>query len=350
MKLMTIKDIAKICNVGISTVSRAINNDPGINPATRERVLAVVRQYHYVPNNSARNLKISESKTIALLVRGIDNIFFQGMYQLFQEELEKRGYDFFLYSLGENEIIGEAALELEKEKRLKGIIFLGGTVSDPSVEMKDLSIPFVFCTVARQTPSKKMPQLPANGAGVAIDDTRESYHLVEYLIGKGHRRIAIIAGKKGDRSVGYKRLEGYRRALANHGIEPDPDLIVHMRPELPEFSPESGYVGAQELLARGTDFTALYCISDLVAMGSYKAFYDAGKRIPEDYSVMGFDGIEIGKYLQPGLTTFVQPRREMVRTSVDLMQKKLNGEDTGSFDIVYPASLLERQSVKALRS
>ena len=92
MSAVTIKDIAKICNVGISTVSRAINDDPGINKNTRERILKVIEEYHYVPNNSARNLKMSESNTIALLIKGIDNQFFQGMLKIYEEELKKIDY------------------------------------------------------------------------------------------------------------------------------------------------------------------------------------------------------------------------------------------------------------------
>ena len=103
MANLTIKDIAKICGVGISTVSRAINDDPGINQNTRKRILKVIKEYNYVPNNSARNLKMTESNTIALLIKGIDNQFFQGMLKIFEEELKKHEYTFLLHAVGEDQ-------------------------------------------------------------------------------------------------------------------------------------------------------------------------------------------------------------------------------------------------------
>ena len=94
MAAMTIRDIARLCNVSISTVSRAINNDPSINEKTRERVMSVVRKFNYIPNNSARNLKMTESNTVALIVKGVNNPFFQGMFPYFQKELVENGYDY----------------------------------------------------------------------------------------------------------------------------------------------------------------------------------------------------------------------------------------------------------------
>ena len=119
---ITIKDIAKICNVGIGTVSRAINDDPGINARTKERILRVIKECGYVPNYSARNLKRSESNTIALLIKGIDNQFFQGTLKIFQEELGKIKYSFMIHAVAEDEDEVYEALKLAKEKRLKGII------------------------------------------------------------------------------------------------------------------------------------------------------------------------------------------------------------------------------------
>mgnify|MGYP003511055319 FL=1 len=102
---LTIKDIAKYCGVGVSTVSRAMNDEPGISPKTKERVLKVVKKFHYVPNNSARNLKMQESNTVALIVRGIDNIFFQSMLDGFQNELYRNGYDFLFHSVDVKTIV-----------------------------------------------------------------------------------------------------------------------------------------------------------------------------------------------------------------------------------------------------
>lgn len=344
MSAFTIKDIAKICNVGISTVSRAINNDPGINKNTRERILKVIDEYHYVPNNSARNLKMTESNTIALLIKGIDNQFFQGMIKIYEEELKKMKYSFLIHVVGEEQDDASVALELAKEKRLKGIIFLGGLMDYPEEEMNMIGIPYVLCTVA-----VNMEKPKRNCISVSIDDEKESYRAVDYLCKKGHKRIAIITGRETDYAVGGLRLAGYIQALKDNGIEYDAELIRYMKSDLPEYSCANGYQVAKELLASGIEFTAIYAISDLVAFGAYKAVFDAGKRIPEDYSVMGFDGLEITKYFNPSLTTMMQPCSQMAKHSIELLMKAIDG-DTDKKQIIFDAELLERDSVADIHS
>lgn len=338
---ITIKDIAKYCGVGVSTVSRAINDDPGISPVTRERVLSVVKKFHYVPNNSARNMRLQETNTIALLVRGIDNIFFQSMFDEFQEELYRNGYDFLLHSVDEKKSVAKEAVEISKEKKLKGVIILGGQMEHPAEDLEQLGVPYVLCTVAHSmyTPTP-------NVNTVAINDEEESYKAVRYLIEKGHRRIAIITGHREDFAVGGQRLQGYKNALDTAGIPIDDDLIGYMVTDIPEYTPENGYAVAKELIRR-TDFTALYCISDMIAVGAYKAISEAGLRIPDDISVVGFDGISLGKFMVPALTSIKQPEKELVRSSVDLLVRSIKGFAQPR-QLIYPAELLERDSVKSI--
>lgn len=125
MERLTIIDIAKLCGVGVTTVSRAINNHPDINEETKAMVMKVIKENHYVPNNSARNLKRSDSKTIAVLIKGISNPFFSPMIKVFEKEIQRKKYSFILQRVDENQDEIEVAIELEKEKRLKGIVFLG---------------------------------------------------------------------------------------------------------------------------------------------------------------------------------------------------------------------------------
>ena len=335
---ITIKDIARIAGVGVSTVSRAINDDPTINEKTRERVLAICEEYHYVPNNSARNLKMTESNTVALLVMGIENIFFTSMFGAFQKALEAKGYDFFLHAISETSDAVDVAMELTTEKRLKGIIFLGGQMDHSMEKLKKMNVPYVLCTVAREG-ERFHADLPT----VSIDDKAASKTIVEYLIKNGHKKIAIIAGNKADLAVGERRLSGYRHALEDNGLYYDESYVFRMREDIPGYTPENGYAVAKDILASNLDFSALYCTSDLVAMGAYKAINEAGLRIPEDISVVGFDGINLGNFLNPPLTTMVQPKEELIKASVEKLLKAMDGEDV-SQDI-YEAELLERQSV-----
>ena len=337
---ITIKDIARICNVGVSTVSRAINNDTGISEETRQRILDTARKYHYVPNTSARNLKMVETNTVAVLVYSVTNIFFSSMYGVFQEELEKRGYDYILHSIKDTADIVAEGVRLAKEKRLKGIIFLGGWIDPVKMRLQDIPVPYIFCTVYQDI------DLPRDASSsVGIDDIKEGRKIVEYLIKKGHRRIAIIAGVEGDRATGAGRLRGYRDAYAAAGIPVDERLICHMKKNLEEFTAKNGYAVTKDLLDSGVEFTAMFCVSDLTAIGAYRAIYESGHSIPEDISIVGFDGIELGDYIQPPITTMHQPREQMVEESVRILDEMILGESEGE-QIVLPARLLERRSVR----
>ena len=216
--------------------------------------------------------------------------------------------------------------------------FKGGMIEDLDKIRQHIDIPYVFCTVA-------VDYNATDCNLVAIDDEKESYKIVDYLIKKGHRKIAIICGQKGDFAVGRLRLKGYKLALEANGIEYNPGLVAYQRDGLPDYSLANGYAAMKDLLGSGEEFTAVYVISDLMAFGAYKAIYDAGKKIPDDYSIVGFDGIEMTKYMYPALTTVRQPVEEMITCAVGLLEKAINGEDTGR-QIFFAGELMEQDSVK----
>lgn len=342
MAALTIKDIARICNVSISTVSRAINNDPSINEKTRERVMSVVRKFNYIPNNSARNLKMTESNTVALIVKGVNNPFFQGMFPYFQKELVENGYDYFLHTISGDADEVYVAEEIAKEKRLKGIILLGGTMDYPDVVLKNMQVPMVLCSVAGRGVNETTG--PVHVSSVSIDDPKEAYKVTDYLIHKGHRKIAMLTGTREDNTVGLLRLSGYRRALEDNGIPYDEDLIAYMDAQNPEYTEANGYAMMTRLLKRKKEFTAVFVIADRMAIGAYKAIYDAGLKIPQDISVVGFDGIELTRYMKPSLTTVIQPVQKMVDSSVRLLMAQIGGSQEREH-LVYEAELHERDSV-----
>ena len=320
MEQITIKEVARLCGVGVSTVSRAINNHPDINPETRQKVLDTIREYHYVPNNSARNLKRAESNTIAVLVKGISNPFFGEVIEVIEREIEQKHYVFTLHQVEEQEDEIEAAVHLEKEKRLKGLIFLGGMSYHAPEKFRRLTVPFVVCTVDMQLPAEEN-----NGAVVSINDEAESRRMVEYLIGKGHRRIAMITGSEDDRSVGRSRLDGYKEALDAHGIPYDADLVWCIDAAM-TYTMKNGYEAAKKLLLKSPDLTCIFAASDTLAIGACKAVLDMGKRIPEDVSVTGFDGIEMARFYNPPVTTICQPREDMAKEAVRLLFALIQGK------------------------
>ena len=302
---ITIKDIAKICGVGVSTVSRAINNHPDINQETKEKVMRTIEEYNYIPNNSARNLKRQESKTIAVLIKGISNPFFLSMLKPLEEYVENQGFDYIIQRVSETEDEIAIAMQLEKEKRLRGLIFCGGNFLNADKRFQSLSIPFVLCTLANLEHVDKDIY-----SSVSINDMEESYKITNYLIQNGHKKILVLAGRKDDESISELRLEGYKKALSEKDIHYDPALIMHMKEELEPYSMDNGYVIMQELLHSKLEFSAVYAFSDEMAIGASKAILEIGKSIPTDYSVAGFDGIRNAFYYHPSLTTIKQPSNE----------------------------------------
>jgi len=172
------------------------------------------------------------------------------------------------------------------------------------------------------------------------------FRAVSYLCEQGHRRIAILAGRAGESScgVGTLRLAGYRRALEEHGIDFDPELVAYMSEDLPEYSMPNGYDTMKRLLARGADFTAVFAVSDTMAFGAVRALREAGRRIPEDCSIVGYDGQYYTEFMTPSLTTVVQPVSEMALKSVELLDDAIR-RDAPPVCVTYDAELRVRESV-----
>lgn len=344
MPEITIKDIARICGVGVTTVSRAINNHPDIKPETRQQIQKVIDQYGYIPNNSARNLKRTESNTVAILVRGITNPLFNSIIKVLNIELKRHKFSMLLQQVDYEEDEVALALELIKEKRLKGIIFLGFNYYHPEGEIEKIKIPFVLGTVGAIDGDEDCSRY----SHVTVDDLRESYRMTEYLIKKGHRDIAILSAEEKDSSVGKLRLDGYLKALADNGIAVNPRLIIPFSDTCEHYSMPNGYVTTQSLLSSGEKFTALYATSDIMGVGAYRALREAGIRIPEDVSVVGFDGAEMGDYVLPKLTTLKQPVEEMAKAIFDQLYGLINGT-CGNKNLLFCGKLLEKESVREIR-
>lgn len=347
----TIKDIAKVCGVGVSTVSRAINNHPDINPETKEMILQVIKEHNYIPNNSARNLKRTKSKSVAVLIKGISNPFFSRMIEIIEKETQQKKYTFILQRVEENEDELNVALQLANEKKLKGIIFLGGMVTHSEDKTRQLDVPFVLSTSGYLAGKGKDGKWNGNAewSFVTVDDYGESYKIADYLCHLGHKKIAILAAGIDDYSIGKLRYEGYRQALIDNGIEPASQLVCHMDGDTDNYSIQTGYRLMKKLLNRTQDFTAVYAIADSMAIGACRALAEAGKKIPEDYSVAGFDGLKIGEYYNPSLTTIRQPVEEIAKETVDLLFHIIQ-KNGGNKQIVLPGELVIRESTKEIKS
>ncbi|MGL5435973.1 MAG: LacI family DNA-binding transcriptional regulator [Lachnospiraceae bacterium] len=340
---VTIIDIAKKCGVGVSTVSRAINNHPDINPRTKELVMKTIAEYNYVPNNSARNLKRTASKTIAILVKGISNPLFSTLVQMIEKEISRNKYSFFLQHIDERQDEVDVALELIKEKRLKGIVFLGGYFSHSQEKLKQINVPFVLSTAGIQD---------LEDCGIcsyfSVDDKVESYKVTDYLCKQGHRQIAILGPLEYDASIGRMRLEGYQEALQANGIPVDERLIRHMKEDVQSYSMQNGYEVMKALLEEDLPFTAVYAISDMQAIGACKAIFQKGYRIPEDFVVAGFDGLPDTFFYEPSITTMKQPVEAIAEASIRALFHMIKSKESVPGK-VFEGQLIARESTALVR-
>lgn len=336
---ITIKDIARICGVGVSTVSRAINNHPDINPATKQAIMDTIEKYGYIPNNSARNLKRTDAKCIAILIKGLTNPFFASMLRIIEEEVERKRYSLVLRHVEYFQDEVDVALELIKEQRLRGIVFLGGHFAHSEDKLAKLTVPFVIAT-AGCIPENMSRKLYSS---VTVDDEKEGYLMTKYLLEQGHKKVAILAANESDASISHLRLMGYRRAMKEYGLEVDEDLICPMKEGIEWYSMQNGYVTTTELLERRSDVTAIFAISDVMAVGACRAIRDKGKRVPQDIAVAGYDGIDMGVYCVPSITTIKQPVNEIARESILLLFDIISGKKAHQHK-VFDAELLIRES------
>ena len=334
---MNIKTLAKLCGVSVSTVSRAINGHPDVNEEVRQRILQTARDFHYIPNDAARDLVSRRSDAVGLVVKGIGNLFYTPVIRAIENATEDEGFTFVLHQINTDEDELQAGETLARSKNLRGLIFLGGRCDYTSAQTALLTVPFVCCTYRNSFGTLAEDAY----SSVTVDDEREAETAVSYLIENGHRDVAILLSCAKDGSVGELRYAGYKNALAKAGIPADPALTA----ESGGYSLHGAYRAAAGLAASGARFTALFAAADTMALAAVRALFDAGLRVPEDVSVISIDGISVSQYTVPALTTLVQPAEELGRTAVSMLVAIIRGEAINRH-VTLAAALRKGESVK----
>lgn len=314
---MTIKDIAKQCGVSISTVSRVLNNRPDVSEENRQRVLAVIENSNYIPNNSARDLVKTKSDCIGLIVRGVSNPFYTDIIRSIEAQISARGYTMVMQQISSTDDEVKCGAMMERDKRLQGILFLGGRFDYTSEELSPLNVPFVCCSYSNEYGTLQRSEY----SSVSIADEEEAYRAVKELYNAGHRRIAALIFRPDDKSVSQLRYQGYQKALADFGLEADENLVICAE----SFDIQGAYLAVQEKLRQKVPFTAIFAIADSMAIGAMRALREAGRNVPEDCSIIAIDGLEVSDYIHPRLTTLCQPMAEMGKHSVDILLDIVQG-------------------------
>lgn len=335
---MTIKDIARLSGVGVSTVSRVLNDRPDVSEESRRRVLQVIAEYNYLPNNSARSLVRTKSDAVGLVVRGVQNPFYTGIIRAIERDLDAADCTMVMRQIGSCEDEIKCGAMMEREKRLQGIIFLGGRSDYSPADTALLNVPFVCCSYTNTYGTLD----PTKYSSVSIADEQEAYRAVMDLAQKGHRRIAALSTDPRDWSIAQLRFSGYARALHDLGLSLEDGEIIRAD----DFTIESAYRAVTERLKRPADFTAIFAISDDMAIGAMRALRESGRSIPEDCSIIAIDGLTVSEYIYPMLTTLCQPTDEMGAKSVEILMSVIRG-GTHRHQIL-PTTLRTGQSVRDL--
>ena len=334
---MTIKDLSAQTGYSVGTISRVLNNQPNVSEKARKVILEAAHATGFQLNTNAKQLKQQHSNSILVLVKGTSNQLFGTLVEEFQQHMRDAAHPLTMDYVDEycNEV--RRALQLCLEKKPRGILFLGGNRQNFLADFDKIGVPCVLVT--DDAAGMPFPNL----SSVSSDDRLASRMALEALIAQGHRRFAIIGGNRAVSDTSRLRYEGCQDAFAAHGItfdgEPDYENV--------RFSYEGGYQAACNLLDRGRSFTALFAMSDVMAIGAIRALNDRGLKVPEDVSVMGFDGLQGGEFICPRLSTVCQDPQTIARRSVEILLENIEKAQSPRYETVAVCIQL-RESVQKL--
>lgn len=329
---VTLQDVATHLGLSPATVSVVINRAPlaaSIPAKTQERILEAARALHYRPNVFARSLRKQRSFTIGVMVPEISEGYAATVLSGIEDHLLQDGYFYFVVSHRHRSDLIEEYPRLLMARAVEGVIAVDTTLP------RNLRLPTV--AVSGHTAVHGV-------TNIVLNHRRAAFLALEHLYGLGHRRIAFIKGQEFSSDT-QARWQAIGTAAARFGITVSPKLTAQLEGDLP--TPEPGYFATQQLLAAHARFTALFCFNDISAIGATRALRDAGLRVPQDVSVVGFDDIQAAAYQNPSLTTVRQPLRHMGTLAARCVLQRIQFPDAREDDIVVEPELIVRASTAA---
>jgi len=329
------KDVARLAGVSTSTVSHVINNNRFVSEMIREKVTSAIRELNYAPSALARSLKLNQTRTIGMLLTASSNPFYAEIVRGVERSCYERGYSLILCNTEGNKDRMDRNLETLLQKRVDGLLIMCTESHLPSAEILE-RYPSI--------PSVMMDWAPFEGGSDIIQDNSllGGEMATRHLISCGYTRIACIAGPQ-DKTPARLRLEGYQRAMAAAGLPVLPGYIVDG-----DFEFQGGFNAMQQLLTLTPCPQAVFTSNDAMAVGVYQASYLAGMHIPQDIAVMGYDDIELARYMTPPLSTIHQPKDELGELAVETLLQRMSSPGASQQLLVLTPELVERASVTTL--
>lgn len=343
--MVTLKEIAKMCDVSVTTVSNVLNDKPKVSEETRQRVLGVVKQTGYQPNYFAQGMRKQKTRIIGIIVEDLELFSTPPIVEAIMAYCDENNYRTILVNMRlydrwrdtwySNEKIIQSVLQPSIQELLSvkvdGIMYVAGHCRYINYFMDDFKIPAIIVYALSSS---------SRFSSVVFDDEKGGYDITKYLISKGHRKIGVIAGSANNLHTQMRSM-GYQRALFEEQILFNPDLIKHG-----DWMRTSGYIQAENMVKEGV--TAIFCMNDLMAAGAYDYLYENNIIVGKDISIVGYDNNEISAYLRPRLTTNNIPLKTIGKTAaeffVDLLDNE-SGNSKGQQIIKLPCNMVKRESV-----
>lgn len=332
--MITIKEIAKLANVSQSTVSKALNDRPDVNPETKRKIIALAKQYDFVPNAFGKGLKSRTTENIGVIFCREEqplsgNPFYSRVLEGIEAELVLKNYNLVLQLIPECQ--QEMLPKMIRQRQVDGLILAGIFQEQFIKNILSNNISVVLID----------PKISINNCSqVLIDNEHGAFTATQYLIQKGHQRIGFISGDL-ERLSFKQRFDGYKKALKYNDISIDKNLIM-------TGGLEKGYEHVKNLLNLENRPTAIFAANDINAIHGYKAIQEKNLRIPDDISIIGFDDIDLAKYSTPSLTTVRVYKEELGSIGVRILLQLINGENKTPNKTILPTKIIERDSVKQL--
>lgn len=333
--MVTQQEVAKKAGVSFITVSRVINGNGYVKKETREKVLQTIKELNYYPNQIGRALHIKSVNTIGVITPAPASVAIHATdyYNLLMAGIEKstitHNFDLLLSTYRNKDPYADY-LRLYFQRKVDGLILITPDLNNPQIrKIQDQNIP---CVVIGDRPVKNTI------SHVDTDNYEGMYQVTEYLVRKGHRRIAFVKGDKTSPNA-RERFKGFLDALKKNGLNVIDDWVFDG-----DFTPESGRNALKRLLDSGRLPTALICANDLMALGALSEAKNARIKIPEDLALTGFDGIEITAFTDPPLSTVSQPLFEMGFTAAEMLFNKIKEPERSPEYKIFPVDFIERKS------
>lgn len=332
MGKLTIKDIARLAGVSPTTVSLILNHKgERFSDETIKKVLKIVEETNYYPDFFAQNLVSKNNKTIGVIIPTLGDLFFDGLFEGIEKVASERGYSVILFNSGNSKEKEDRGLDFMLSRSVSGIILATPHILDHER----------FALIRKRCPILLMDRgiTPRLEGQIAVDELGGMAEAMDKLSALGHRRIAYIRENQSYYNL-QSRFDGYRQGIQRHHLDDDPSLIITA-----DLSVEGGYEATKKLLEAGQEFTALCCANDYIAVGAYRALLQAGKKIPDDISVLGFDDIDIAAYITPALSTVKQTIDELGMEAASALIKKIEHPETALENKTFSTHLKMRESI-----